>query len=500
VFSNKKSIATNGDSDSDSDSDIDELPLTHQIVFRGHDKAASSVSADGSGGRFVTGSNDCSVKFWDFAGMDSLALNAFRMVEPVESHQIRKAIFSPSSEFVLAIPRYTKPKLYTRDGNEVGEFVAGDMYLVDMKNTKGHTAEMTDAEWNPAFKSEFATCAHDSTVRIWDATRFKSQKSVIVVRTGKGVAKNRLTSLAWSKDGTSIYTTTMDGGLSVWDTKGSFLRPSHAINHAHKPGSLGITGIATSIDGNTVISRGGDDGTVKMWDRRRFTSPVMMRSGLVNLAEGTNIVFSPDERYVVTGTSLAESAGKLEILDRSDLTSLQSLEVAPNTSVTCVSWHPKLNQIFAGLSNGHVHVLFSPELSTKGGKLVIERTPKIRHVDDNPALTTNISIMGLNEEALEFEDANQRNRRKNKNQTGELVQPKVPERGVWGVPNKDHVDRNVHLSSLRAEDPRDALLKFAGRAEKDPRFTNIRVDKKIFADIEEPDDDKKKTKKLRIGK
>lgn len=36
---------------------------------------------------------------------------------------------------VLAVP--VQPKVYNRDGKELGELPKGDMYIRDLKNTKG---------------------------------------------------------------------------------------------------------------------------------------------------------------------------------------------------------------------------------------------------------------------------------------------------------------------------------------------------------------------------
>jgi hypothetical protein len=38
----------------------------------------------------------------------------------------------------LVVTGYPQPKIYDRDGRELGEFNKGDMYIRDLKNTKGH--------------------------------------------------------------------------------------------------------------------------------------------------------------------------------------------------------------------------------------------------------------------------------------------------------------------------------------------------------------------------
>lgn len=456
----KKGNTSDSDSDSDSDDDneLDDLPTTHQLVLKGHTKCISSISLDQSGSRLLTGSYDCTFKYWDFAGMDSIALNPFRSLEPVETHSVLTSVFSTSGKSVLAVPQSLKPKLYTRDGNELGEFASGYVYLVDMKNTKGHTAEMTGGAWNPVENDIFCTSSVDSTIRIWDANRFNSQKSVIVVKPIKGGGKNKVTTTTWSLDGKMIVGASIDGTLTTWDTTGPLLRPSHTIKEANMPNTW-TSGISASRDGNMYAVRGSDK-SLKLWDLRNTKTPVLQRLNLSNDTETNNVTYSPDGSHLLTGTS----DGQLHILDKDDLSDVQKLQVdGTSSAVTSVSWHPKLNQIFAGLSDGSVHVMFNRNTSIKGAKSVIEKAPKVRHVED-AMNTTDISMYGISEDA--FEQERQRKQRQRKVET--VSEPTKPNPGVWGTPDAEHVKQNVELSSLGAEDPREALLKYAERAEKEP--------------------------------
>jgi hypothetical protein len=42
--------------------------------------------------------------------------------------------------------------VYDRDAHPRGEFVRGDMYIRDMRNTKGHVAGLTGGAWHPSDK------------------------------------------------------------------------------------------------------------------------------------------------------------------------------------------------------------------------------------------------------------------------------------------------------------------------------------------------------------
>lgn len=155
----------------------------------------------------------------------------------------------------------------------------------------------------------------------------------------------------------------MDGALHMWQTKSNFVRPSMTIEGAHtkgsEPGSL-----VFSVDGQTVLTRGGDD-TVKrksstlklmnlfvdvkckVWDLRHVKKPLNVKTGLATLYPHTNAIFSPDNKYIVTGSGAATkgSKGHLLFLRRDTLETVKDLEV--DTTPVKVFWHSKINQVWA---------------------------------------------------------------------------------------------------------------------------------------------------------
>lgn len=83
-----------------------------------------------------------------------------------------------SSDFPLTVTFVLFPQIYDRDGLTLGEFVKGDMYIRDLKNTKGHISGLTCGEWHPKTKETILTSSEDGSLRIWDVNDFKSQKQV----------------------------------------------------------------------------------------------------------------------------------------------------------------------------------------------------------------------------------------------------------------------------------------------------------------------------------
>lgn len=488
---NAKSKSDSGSEDDSEDDefDIDEIPVSHELFLeQSHTQSVTSISVDPAGSRMLSASYDTSINFWDFNGMDTFSHSPFRAVHPVESYQLHSAFYSKDGQRLLAIPRYTKPKLYDRDGKEISEFAAGDMYLVDMKNTKGHTAEMTAGVWSPTSNSSaFATSSYDSTVRIWDVTNTKSQRDVIILRSKGGRGdKVQVTSLEWS-DGLintlPIIAGSSTGSIALWDSNGSFSRPANFIENAHTVGHA-VTAISVKPSSHQFATRA-LDGFIKLWDTRNLKSPILSRGGIKsNSEEGGGFLFDPRPS---SGSPLIAGCdnGEIHVIDSSDLQTLTVLDFyndpkdSNTPNITSLNWHEDLNQIIAGTSNGDIKIFFSPSQSSKGAITVFEKAPKRRHIDDDNSLTTSISTSGLeqsisdqaeiqNERRRLAKLQKQREREGESIQTGQPIQPDKSEAMKYKTmeslnqrlnAKREYIQTNISQSIN--EDAREELLKYA---------------------------------------
>ena len=70
-----------------------------------------------------------------------------------------------------------------------------------------------------------------------------------------------------------------------------------------------------------------------------------MRDDLDTLYPNTNAIFSPDEKYIVTGAGATAKGqhGKLMFLNRSGLEVTKELQV--DSTPVKVFWHSKINQV-----------------------------------------------------------------------------------------------------------------------------------------------------------
>ncbi|KAK4158010.1 WD40-repeat-containing domain protein [Chaetomidium leptoderma] len=492
----KQAASDSDDSDSDDSEESDDedeaerFPVTHEMVLKTHDRAITSIALDPAGSRMLTGSLDGNVNFHDFASLTPTTLRAFKSVDPwatkksapTDSHPIQHVEFSRHSANVfLCVTAHPQAKIMSRDGAVLTEFVKGDMYLRDMNNTKGHVGEIATGTWHPTDQNICVTAGSDSTLRIWDINNKRSQKDVIAFKSKVvGTAgRTRMTAVAWgaSSQGNSpvLVSAALDGSLVMYGGNGPFTRPAAEIKDAHRPDTW-TGGIDISADGRMVVTRGGD-GLIKLWDTRKFKQPLVKieHPSTSDRYPMTGIKYSPDSRFIITGSA----SGHLHILNPANLRPEHVTPVTPGIPLIAVDWHPKLNQIITGSANAETHVLYNPSLSSRGALEVMSRAPKKRHVDDDPSFTMDQSQLGLSGDAIITPGALSGGHKRGGGVTAsgksrDPYRPQVQQITPFmrSQPDEKHISENIPLSRMLHEDPREALLKYADVAKKDPRFTS----------------------------
>ena len=510
------------DSEDQSD-DEDEFPVSHELVIKTHEKPVTTLTIDPSGSRFITGSTDCTIKFHDFASMTPNTLHAFKSVDPTatkasansETHPVHHVEFNPNSpSSVLVISATPQAKIFSRDGEEIKEFVKGDMYLRDMHNTKGHISAITTGRWHPTNRDICVTAGTDSTLRIWDVNMPLKQRDVIVhkSRAAGSAGRTRMTAVTWGSQiqggKNLLVAAALDGSLVMWDGDGPYARPAAEIRDAHKSDTW-TGGIDISADGRNAVTRGGD-GLIKLWDTRKFKQPITVveHPSTSDQYANTDIKYSPNASSIITGSA----NGHLHILNPATLKPELVTPITDGHPLITVLWHDKLNQILTGSANAEMHVLYNPKMSTRGAAMVMSKAPKRRHIDDDPNFTTDLS-QGISGDAATTGDSLRaaqsgtsyasRHPTIGLTVSGRSRDPRRPHIPVTtpfakSQPDEKHVRENIPLSSMRDEDPREALLKYAEKAEKDPVFTNAwkqTQPKTLYAEISDNEEDRGPEKK-----
>ncbi|KAH9461206.1 hypothetical protein MJO28_009624 [Puccinia striiformis f. sp. tritici] len=470
--------------DEEEDGRTIQLPTTHEVLLKDHSKTVSALSLDPSGARLVSGSYDYACKLWDFGGMNS-SFKPFRSWEPRQSHQVHQAIWSNTGDSFLVITAANQPQIYDRDGAQIAEYMKGDMYIRDMRHCAGHIAELTSGAWHPKDAKTFITSSADSTIRIWDVENKRKSKGVIVLKSKERGTRTKITACTYSSDGKSIAAAGLDGTLNIWATNSNFTRPNAAVENGHVKNTE-TSSLQFASDNRTIVSRGGDD-TVKLWDVRALKSPLAVRSGMTTLNPETSVTFSPDNQYILTGVSANPSeglGGRVVLLDKLNLEIFRTIAISP-ANVVRVLWHPKINQIVTGSSDGSINVLYSPSLSTRGATLSLSRTARARGPGedddaavDRPIITPHALAMFRNDEPVVAGGRGGKRRRERERQDPvKTLKPMPPLTGPGrggrvGASATQHVVQGLVKDSIRHEDPREALLKFAQEHEGErPKYT-----------------------------
>jgi WD40 repeat protein len=143
----------------------------------------------------------------------------------------------------------------------------------------------------------------------------------------------------------------------------------------------GASGIAFSRDSQQITTRGLDD-TVRLFDIRNFKQPLQVAQNFTNYFEESNIIYSPDDRYIVTGLSVKrdQGPGKLLFLNRDTLKIEHEVAVGTG-SITKILWNSRINQIMCGSSDNGTYALYDPQISIRGVLLSMSKAVKVQKDD-----------------------------------------------------------------------------------------------------------------------
>ena len=500
------------------------LPVSHQIVLKGHGKTVTCLASDRSGGRLATGSSDYDVRLWDFGGMTSELRSFRRIEEPLGGYQIRALDFSPGGDYLAVCGSSPQPVLLDRDGHKLTTLMKGDMYIRDMRTTKGHVAGCTTLKWHPHDGNTLATAAEDGTGRLWDAavacergddaTSLSvqgGQRGVMVIRDGRGI-KTVPGAIAWHADGNTMMVGARDGSLQLWElrapaqfkpivlkadaTPKSEMQADKAkatsiVRGAHQ-NDTDVSSIRWHRDGYRLASRS-TDGSLKLWDVRRFDSPLGEWGSLPSIFPMTGCDFSPDGSLLVTGTSVKKGDGtaSLTFVSTANLEKVGEVPV-DGASIVGLQWHPRLNQLIIGNADGGCYVLYDPDVSTKGALLCATKAPPKRA----GLVYTGGAMQIMTPHALPmFKDQEMDHRKRRREERRDPLKSQKPEfvkggNNAVGVGGKRAIGyQQALLASLpggvsglagtkdkiaafKVEDPREEILKYAKIAAEDPHFVS----------------------------
>jgi hypothetical protein len=495
------------------------LPVSHQIVLKGHSKTVTCLALDKAGGRLVTGSSDHDVRLWDFGGMTS-ELRSFRHIqEPMGGYQLRSVDYSCDGSAIAVAGSSSQPVVLDREGRKVATLMKGDMYIRDMRTTRGHVAGCTGARWHPHDPNTLATASEDGTIRLWDIAVASArgaddmslsvqsgQRGVMVVRDERGI-KSVPGAIAWHADGNGIMCGARDGSLQMWEMRAPAefkpvvlaknatprsewqadkAKATQLVRGAHASGD-DVSCVRWHRDGVRLASRS-TDGTLKLWDLRRFDTPLAVWGSLPSIFPMTTCDFSPDGSLLVTGTSVKKGAGhaSLTIVSTSSLEKVAEVPV-DGASIVGLMWHPRINQLILGNADGGCYVLYDPDVSDKGALYCANKAPPKRsglvYTGGAMQIHTPHALPMFKDEQLDHRKRRREERRDPlKSHKPEIVKSGPGTGGKLSVGYQQALLASLpggvsglsgtkdKIAAFKTEDPREEILKYAKLAAEDPHF------------------------------
>ena len=380
-LSNNNNNDKNKEKDKDKNKDTEEeIPMSNVVRFAHTKKTTiNSLDIDNKNNRLVTGSSDGTVKIWDFNSLTRRPKpNHSVDCSEEKDFPVVSVSWAPSGGFFLVCTENSQAKVISREGVEEISCLKGDNYLVDIRNTKGHTYGLRDGKWHPLEKNIFLTSSVDATMRLWDiySKQFGidsdiAHKNIFKVKTTKN-KKIPVNSCNFNRDGKIIIGGVNDGSIQLFTTK-SYL-PQIYIPNAHENNSE-ISSIIFMENNRNFYSRATDN-TMKLWDLRKYTKPIKIFKDLPSNSYKTEICLSPEEDYVLTGTSVLKRKnkkeneieyGQLKVFSTTTHELINSYDISPNNSVISVKWKKKINQILVGTTDGFANIYFSPPPISNNG-------------------------------------------------------------------------------------------------------------------------------------
>ena len=371
----------------------------------------SSAVMDPTGARFAIGSTDSSLKLYDFAGFNELDPTPFRNLIVEDGYPIRSMVYSSDGSSILIGTGSAQPRVFSRDGQEIVQFVRGDVYVRDPSKTVGHTAAVTSVGWHPLEKSTVFSTSRDGSLRSWNVDKGKltfgklNCSDVVVIKHLRNGRKTIPTCLAVSTNTFAIGTEC--GSLQIYQYPlVSKLRPQQSVQVSSTEDESPIISLVYSLDARKIAVRTKKEVTI--WNTAsRISSSTLPLAKYENLplhddgvgADGSTptMAFSPDGKTICVATNSKgnsrtyQSSLQIFVLPKpskpkNSNKAVVSIPILNKDGalgpILSLSWHHKLNQVLVTLQKGF-QVFYSVDWSTKGILLTSGRRKKRKNKEDS---------------------------------------------------------------------------------------------------------------------
>ncbi len=151
----------------------------------------------------------------------------------------------------------------------------------------GHTGPVMDVAFSPD-NYTLASASMDTSVRLWGLTGFPNGEVIDVLRFDE-----RITSVAFGTNPDLLAVGGVDGTIQLWDIPTAY---NQATLLGHDEAAIALM---FSPDG-ALLASASYDGTTRLWDMETLTERFILKPDATFKISQTDVVFSPDGRYVFT--------------------------------------------------------------------------------------------------------------------------------------------------------------------------------------------------------
>jgi WD40 repeat protein/serine/threonine protein kinase len=248
--------------------------LLRAIPGPGHRHPISALAFSPSGERLASASFDRTVKVWDTATDKQLP------TLDLHTGNVECVAFSPDSRRIASGGEDLTVRIWD---SATGQEVLG---------LRGHAGRCGCVAFSP--DGRLASASIDRTIRIWDATplRGNEEREVLTFQEHN----DEIRSVAFSPDGQRIASASQDGPVKVWDSA------TGKMNFTFSDYTRIVFGLAWHPLGGQRIATVGFDGrrnSVKVLDAQTGLEVFALPAGEAY----HTVAISPDDRYLVTGSS-----------------------------------------------------------------------------------------------------------------------------------------------------------------------------------------------------